>query len=152
MASSQNLSFMIKATKVMLFLMKIISSFEVLWPNVFIRLINEYIRDVWEKKKHVSSTVCYDHHFCSSNFHLVSQFSFDWSRTALIVVSGMIPIRDFRKAQVLAFIECFFVPFKKNKLFNAEKFSYASKCSCYRYIRKVIFLLGKRFGRDIASQ
>ena len=113
MASSQNLSFMIKATKVMLFLMKIISSFEVLWPNFFKRLINEYIRDVWEKKKHVSSTVCYDHHFCSSNFHLVSQFSFDWSRTALIVVSGMIPIRDFRKAQVLAFIECFFVHIKK---------------------------------------
>ena len=41
------------------------------------------------------------------------QFSFDWGRTALIVVSGWIPIRELGKAQVLTFIAIFLFKLKK---------------------------------------
>ena len=50
----------------------------------------------FEREKNVSFTVCYDQHFICQTFSKF-QFSSDWGRTALIVVSGRIPIRDFGK-------------------------------------------------------
>ena len=74
------------------------------------------------------------------------QFSFDWGRTALIVVSGRIPIRELGKAQVLTFIAIFLFKLKKNKLFNTEKFYYMQLLPLYQNI----FLLGRRFWEIIA--
>ena len=50
-SSSQDLSVMIKTIKVMSFLMKIISSFKMLRLFISIRLIDEYIRAIRERKK-----------------------------------------------------------------------------------------------------
>ena len=77
------------------------------------------------------------------------QFSFDWGRTALIVVSGRIPIRELGKAQVLTFIAIFLFKLKKRNCLLPKNFI---TCSCYRYIKKDILLLGRRFWCYIASQ
>ena len=125
-------------------LMKIISSFIVLLLSVSIGPINEYIRAIRERKKcFLMITISVRQTFPKI------QFSFDWGRTALIVVSGRIPIRELGKAQVLTFIAMFLFKLKKRNCLIPKNFI---TCSCYRYIRNDIFLLDRRFWCDIASQ
>ena len=60
------------------------------------------------------------------------QFSFEWGRTALIVISGWIPIRELGKAQVLTFIAIFLFKLKKKKLSNTEKLCYMQLLPLYQ--------------------
>ena len=132
----------------MSFLMKIISSFIVLLLSISIGPINENIRAIRERKKMFpiqSFMITISVRQTFPKF----QFSFDWGRTALIVVSGRIPICELGKVQVLTFIAIFLFKLKKRNCLIPKNFI---TCSCYRYIKKDIFLLGRRFWCYIASQ